>query len=233
MDRKVTLGITRDIFDADGNLDIPGPGLELLDELPEIQYRKFDQFLPEVTTEQIEDCDMVISAAASWTERSVSGNDRLIALLYTGVGYDHIDVKALTDAGVLFCFAPDAVRRPMACTIITFILALAMKLMAKDKITRQGRWSEQNDYHGEGLMDKTLGSIGVGNIGHEVFVLAQPFGMRHLGCDPYIKADGCGRCWCTVSGHGHAASGVGFCEYQRAIERRNATISLESKSYAK
>ena len=42
---------------------------------------------------------MVISAAASWTERSVIGNDRLIALLYTGVGYDHIDVKALTDAG--------------------------------------------------------------------------------------------------------------------------------------
>ncbi|MCE2396661.1 dehydrogenase, partial [Candidatus Poribacteria bacterium] len=95
--------------------------------------------------------------------------------------------KALTDAGVLFCFAPDAVRRPMACTIITFILALAMRLMAKDKITRQGRWSEQNDYRGEGLMGKTLGSIGVGNIGHEVFVLAQPFGMRHLGCDPYIK----------------------------------------------
>ena len=62
-----------------------------------------------------------------------------------------------------------------------------MKLMAKDKITRQGRWAEQNDYRGEGLMGKTLGSIGVGNIGHEVFVLAQPFGMRHLGCDPYIK----------------------------------------------
>ena len=146
----------------------------------------FDQFLPEVSAEQIQGCDMVISAAARWTEESLVGNDQLIALLYTGVGYDHIDVKALTDAGVLFCFAPDAVRRPMACTIITFILALAMKLMAKDKITRQGRWAEQNDYRGEGLMGKTLGSIGVGNIGHEVFVLAQPFGMRHLGCDPYI-----------------------------------------------
>ena len=187
MERKITLGITRDMFDADGNLDIPGPGLELLDEMPEIQYRKFDQFLPEVTAEQIQGCDMVISVGARWSEHSLAGNDQLIALLYTGVGYDHIDVKALTDAGVLFCFAPDAVRRPMACTIITFILALAMKLMAKDKITRQGRWSEQNDYRGEGLTGKTLGSIGVGNIGHEVFVLAQPFGMRHLGCDPYIK----------------------------------------------
>lgn len=186
MDGKITLGITRDIFDADGNLDIPGPGLKLLDEMPEIHYRMFDQFLTEVTTEQIQGCDMVISAAARWTAQSLVGNDQLIALLYTGVGYDHIDVKALTDAGVLFCFAPDAVRRPMACTVITFILALAMKLMAKDRITRQGRWEEQNDFRGEGLMGKILGSIGVGNIGHEVFVLAQPFGMRHLGCDPYI-----------------------------------------------
>ena len=158
MESKVTLGITRDMFDADGKLDIPGPGLELLDEMPEIQYRMFDQFLPEVTAAQVQGCDMVISAAGQWTERSLVGNDQLIALLYTGVGYDHIDVKALTDAGVLFCFAPDAVRRPMACTIITFILTLAMKLMAKDKITRQGRWSEQNDYRGEGLMGKTLGS---------------------------------------------------------------------------
>ena len=186
MDGKITLGITRDLFDASGNLDIPGPGLELLDEMPEIQYRMFDQFLPEVTAEQIQGCDMVISAAARWTEESLVGNDQLIALLYTGVGYDHIDVKALTDAGVLFCFAPDAVRRPMACTVITFILTLAMNLMAKDRITRQGRWEEQNDFRGEGLMGKTLGSIGVGNIGHEVFVLAQPFSMRHLGCDPYI-----------------------------------------------
>ena len=64
MDRKVTLGITRDIFDADGNLDIPGPGIKLLNEMPEIQYRKFDQFLPEVTAEQIQGCDLVISAGA-------------------------------------------------------------------------------------------------------------------------------------------------------------------------
>ena len=189
MDGKIRLGITRDFFDQDGNLAIPGPGLRLFKEMPEIEYCVFDQFLPEVAAEQLHGCDMVISAGAQWTERSLLGNDRLIALLYTGVGYDHIDVEALTNAGVMLCFAPDAVRRPMACTVMTFILALAMRLMAKDKITRQGRWSEQDDYHGEGLTGKTLDSIGVGNIGHEVFVLAKPFEMRHLGCDPYLKQE--------------------------------------------
>ena len=189
MDTKVRLGITRDMFDPDGNLLIPGPGLELLNDMPEIEYQMFDQFLPEVAAEQVQGCDMVISGAARWTERSLVGNDQLIAVLFTGVGYDHIDVKALTNAGVMLCFAPDAVRRPMACTIITFILALAMQLLNKDRITRQGRWSDRDDYHGEGLTGKTLGSIGIGNIGHEVFVLAKPFGMRHLGHDPYIKQE--------------------------------------------
>ena len=46
MNRKVTFGITRDMFDADGKLDIPGRGLELLNEMPEIEYRRFNQFLP-------------------------------------------------------------------------------------------------------------------------------------------------------------------------------------------
>ena len=189
MERKVRLGITRDFFDSTGNLAIPGPGLELLNEMPEVDYRIFDRFLPEVGAEQIRGCDMVISWTAHWTERSLAENDQLIAVLYTGVGYDHLDVRALTQAGVMLCFAPDAVRRPMACTIITFILALAMRLINKDKITRQGHWSKRDAYHGEGLTGKTLGSIGVGNIGHEMFLLARPFGMRHLACDPYVEQD--------------------------------------------
>lgn len=189
MERKVRLGITRDLFDPDGKLIIPGPGLELLNEMAEIEYQMFDQYLPEVTAEQAHGYDIVITAACSWSERSLVGNDQLIAVLFTGVGYDHIDVKALTEAGVMLCFAPDAVRRPMACTIITFILALAMKLINKDRITRQGRWLDRVDYHGEGLTGKTLGSIGIGNIGHEMFLLAQPFGMRHLAYDPYVKQE--------------------------------------------
>ena len=186
MSAKATLGITREFLDEDGNLTMPGPGLKLLDDLPGLEYRVFDEWIREIPPEHVDGCDMVISGGARWTARALEGNDQLIALLYTGVGYDHIDVEALTANGTLFCFAPDAVRRPMACTVMTFILALAMRLMAKDRITRQGRWAEQSEYRGEGLTGKTLGGIGLGNIGREVFVLAQPFGMRHLGCDPYI-----------------------------------------------
>jgi phosphoglycerate dehydrogenase-like enzyme len=189
MTRKARVGITRDLFDKEGKLSIPGPGLKLLDDMPDVEYDIFGEFLPEITPGQIGDADMVISAIARWTERSLAGNERLISLLYTGVGYDHIDVRALTEAGVMFCTAPAAVRRPMAVAIITFLLALSTRLLAKHNLTREGRWAEKDQYHGNGLIGKTLGSVGIGNIGHEMFLLARPFGMKHIAHDPYVKPE--------------------------------------------
>ena len=186
MPTRVKLGIAREFFDEEGNLEFSSPGLQLLKNYPHIEHHVLFENTSEVSAEQIGDSDMVISGAARWTEASLVGNDQLIAVLLTGVGYDHIEVKALTRANTMLCFAPDAVRRPMATTILTFMLALSTRLLEKDKLTRDGRWLEQKHYHGEGLTGKTLGSIGVGNIGHELFKLVAPFGMNHLACDPYV-----------------------------------------------
>ena len=181
MGRKIRLGITND--------DIPRPGLKRLDEMSNIEYQVFSEFLPEVSAEQIRGFDMVVTAGASWTQQTVAGNKDLICVLYLGMGYDHIDVLALNKAEVMLCNSPMAVRRPMAVTIMTFILALAMRLLNKDKITREGRWEKKEDYYGDGLAGKTLGSVGVGNIGHEMFLLARPFGMSHIACDPYVTQE--------------------------------------------
>ena len=51
---------------------------------------------------------------------------------------------------------------------------------------REGRWKDKGDYLGYGLTGKKLGVIGVGNIGKEVFRLAKPWDMVHLGCDPNV-----------------------------------------------
>ena len=186
MKTRVKIGIARDLFDEEEQLIIPGEGLQLLDEMTGIEYEMLAEFLRPTAAGQVGDCDMVISAAAPWTKESVSDSERLIAVLFTGVGYDHIDVEALTGSGALLCSAPDAVRRPMAVTIITHMLALATKLINKDQLTRAGHWERRTDYKGEGVTGKTLGCIGAGNIGHEMLRLVQPFGMRHLVCDPEL-----------------------------------------------
>jgi phosphoglycerate dehydrogenase-like enzyme len=107
-----------------------------------------------------------------------------------GVGYDMIDVPACTDAGVLLGINTDAVRRPVAEAIVTFVLALAKRLPAKDRLVREGRWEVKASMPGLGLTGKTVGTVGVGNIGAEMFRLLEPFDLgRKLAFDPYVAAE--------------------------------------------
>jgi len=189
MGRKARIGLTRDFFDESGKFIMPGPGLKLLDEMPGVEYEIFSEFRREVTPDQIEGFDIVCTFRPLWTRESIAGNDRLISIHRGGVGYERLDVPALTEAGIMLFITPRAVRRPMAVVYLTFILALSMRLLAKDKLIREGRWGEQYHYQGYGLVGRTLGAIGVGNIGHEMFKLAKPFEMRHIAYDPYVTQE--------------------------------------------
>jgi phosphoglycerate dehydrogenase-like enzyme len=104
-----------------------------------------------------------------------------------GVGYDSVDVPAMTRAGVLVANTPNAVPRPVATIAILLILALAHRLMVKDRITREGRWQERLDHMGTGLTGRTLGVIGAGRIGKELLRLARPFDLKLLAADPHAE----------------------------------------------
>jgi hypothetical protein len=73
--RKARIGLTRDLFDKDWRPLTPGPGLKLLDEMPELEYEIFPEYLLEVTPEQICGFDMVITLKPRWTERTLVGNN--------------------------------------------------------------------------------------------------------------------------------------------------------------
>ena len=112
---------------------------------------------------------------------------RLAIIARFGVGYDTVNVDACTDHDCALVITPDGVRRPVAVSIITFMLALTGKLAGKDRITRQGPegWAKRNEHMGIGLVGRTLGQLGIGNIGAEVFRLARPFEMHFIAHDPY------------------------------------------------
>jgi D-3-phosphoglycerate dehydrogenase len=109
-----------------------------------------------------------------------------------GVGYDGVDVAACTAAGVLVTITPDGVRRPVAVAALTFVLALAHKLLVKDRLTRAGRWAEKLNHIGVGLTGRTLGIVGFGNIGRELAGLAKPFGLRVVAADPWANPETAG-----------------------------------------
>jgi phosphoglycerate dehydrogenase-like enzyme len=190
MGRKARVAVTRDLFDAEGKSVSPGPGPSILDKMTDVGWDKFQEYLTEVSTEQTHGFDMVISFAPYWTRQTLSASPLLLSIHRGGVGYDMVDVPACTDAGVALFIIPAAVRRPVATGIMAMMLALATRLRLKDIVTRAGKWDDgRKKYPGIGLMGKTLGSIGVGNIGHDLFRLAKPFGMKHIAYDPYITQD--------------------------------------------
>ncbi|MCH8865064.1 MAG: dehydrogenase [Chloroflexi bacterium] len=190
MGRKARIGITRDLFDENGVSISPGPGPKRLDDVPELEWEMFPGYAPEVNPEYARGFDMVITFAPSWTKKTLADNDQLLSLHRGGVGYDMVDVPACTDNDVALFICPAAVRRPVATGIMAFILALSTRLRIKDKIIRADKWEEGREkYPGQGLTGRTLGSIGVGNIGHDMFRLARPFGMKHIGYDPFISQE--------------------------------------------
>ncbi|MBI4305718.1 MAG: dehydrogenase [Chloroflexi bacterium] len=164
-------------------------GLSVLKEEPRIEWEFLKEAAAELRSDQVASYDALVVLAPKVTASTVRGNRRLLLVARFGVGYDSVDVDACTAAGVALTITPDGVRRPVATSAILYLLALGHRLLAKDRITRTGRWAEKLDHTGVGLTGRTLGLVGLGNIGQEVFRLARPFEMRHIACDPYARPE--------------------------------------------
>jgi phosphoglycerate dehydrogenase-like enzyme len=182
---KFKIALTRDVLGADGATVFDPAALELLKSDPAVACEILPDYADEISAELAARYDGLVLLKPRLTAASLARPDRRLKVVARfGVGYDTVDVEACTRAGVVLTITPDGVRRPVATIILTFILALAQKLFAKDRITRAGRWQERTAFMGNGLTGKTVGSIGFGNIGRETFRLLQPLDMVHLACDP-------------------------------------------------
>ncbi|WP_010588139.1 NAD(P)-dependent oxidoreductase [Schlesneria paludicola] len=181
------IGLTRDFLKPDGTIGFGDIGLSLFDTAPNVTWEFLADHSPILTPQQIAGFDGLLVLAPQVTAATLVGNDRLSLIARFGVGYDNVDVPACTAAGVMLTITPDGVRRPVAVSAITLLLALSHKLLIKDRLTRTGRWAEKLNHMGQGVKGRTLGVLGVGNIGREIFQLAAPFEMRHLGYDPFLK----------------------------------------------
>jgi D-3-phosphoglycerate dehydrogenase len=182
---KFKIGISRDSITTNGTI-FGEEAFEVLKD-PAVEWEFLPEKVSELPPSYAAQYDAICLMSAKVTRKTLSSPDRKLKLVARfGVGYDSVDVAACTDNGVLLTISPDGVRRPVAASVIGFVLALAHRMFLKDKLTREGRWAEKGNYLGSGLMDRTLGVIGVGNIGKEIFKLAQPFGLKLLGCDPNV-----------------------------------------------
>jgi phosphoglycerate dehydrogenase-like enzyme len=186
MAEKFKVGITRDVVTRDGTIFGNEP-LKLLDD-PAIEWEFLPETVRELTAEHAAKYDALGVLSPKVTKATLSGPGRRLKVIARfGVGYDSVDVPACTEQGVILTTTPNGVRRPVAASVMAYVLALAHRIVLKDRLVREGRWTEKGNYLGMGLVGRTLGVVGVGNIGAEVLRLAKPFGLKLLGCDPHLK----------------------------------------------
>jgi len=180
------VALSHDFRLPDGSPAYPDFDLSPLRDDPKIEMVWLPERGGHIRAEDVRDVDALVLLVPRFDAASIARDGRLALVARFGVGYDSVDVAACTAAGIAVSITPDGVRRPVAQAIITFMLALAGRLMVKDRITRQGPdgFHARSRYMGMGLAGRTLASIGVGNIGAEMFRLAAPFGMRHIAADP-------------------------------------------------
>ena len=144
-----------------------------------------------ITTAEFDDLDVIIAGGQRFTSETLSPSKRCAGIVRYGAGFDRVDVEACTAAGVILATTPEGIRRPMATTAVLHILALAMRMMRKRQLMYESRWpqAESIGEMGVTLTDKSIGYVGFGNIGQDLYKLLLPFQVRNLVFDPYLDAD--------------------------------------------
>jgi D-3-phosphoglycerate dehydrogenase len=192
--RTFRVGITSDFLKPDGTLGFGDIGLDMLTAAPGVAH----EFLPDcggvIPPDVADGYDALLVLAPQVTAGTVDGCKRLTLIARFGVGYDNVDVAACTRNDVLLTITPSGVRRPVAVSALTLMLALAHRLFAKDRLTRTGGWHRKLEYMGIGLTGRTLGLVGLGNIGQEILQVTAPLQMRVVAHDPFVSAEAARAC---------------------------------------
>jgi D-3-phosphoglycerate dehydrogenase / 2-oxoglutarate reductase len=110
----------------------------------------------------------------------------LLAVCSAGAGYDIIDVDACTAAGVIVCNNSGPGREAVAEHALGFMLSLAKKIALADRVIRREKVQDRSALRSSELLGKTLGIVGVGQIGGRLVELCVPFAMTVLAYDPYL-----------------------------------------------
>jgi D-3-phosphoglycerate dehydrogenase len=118
----------------------------------------------------------------------IEAGSKLKVIGRAGVGTDNIDVGAATRNGIVVVNAPTGNTIAAAEHTIALMLALARNIPEAHRQLRSGKWQRES-LIGSELRNKTLGVIGLGNVGSEVAKRAHAFEMRVLAHDPFISSE--------------------------------------------
>jgi D-3-phosphoglycerate dehydrogenase / 2-oxoglutarate reductase len=142
----------------------------------------------------------------------------------SGVGYDTVDIAACTAAGILVVNQAGGNREAVAEHALGMLIALSKRIPETNVVMRRERLADRTAFMGSDVFGKTIGIIGLGNVGTRLAELCRGlFAMNVLAYDPYLTAAVC------------AARGAGKVELADLMARSdyvsiNCPLTAETRS---
>ena len=135
---------------------------------------------------------LVVRSATKVTREVIERANSLKVIGRAGVGVDNVDLEAATRRGIVVMNSPSGNSVTTAEHAISMMMALARHIPSADASTKCGRW-ERDKFVGTEVCGKTLGVVGLGNIGRIVADRAAGLKMKVIGYDPMLAAPAAAR----------------------------------------
>lgn len=138
------------------------------------------------------DADALLTTFAPFDAATIGqlGACRIIARY--GIGVDNVDLDAARDAGIAVTNVPDYCVEEVAVHTVALALAAHRKLLASDRLVRDGGWGIGSLRPMPRLSELTVGLVGYGQIARRVGAAFAGFGSRIVAADPYVDDPGDG-----------------------------------------
>lgn len=163
--------------------------VEILKATPGLDVDVITGLKPEELKARIKEYHgLVVRSATKVTAEILEAAENLKVVGRAGTGVDNVDMPAATKKGVVVMNTPGGNTVTTAEHAIALMVALARKIPQATASMRRGEW-EKKKYEGTELTGKTLGILGVGNIGSVVASRAQGLKMNVIAYDPFISAE--------------------------------------------
>lgn len=131
---------------------------------------------------------LVVRSATRVTVKIIDAASNLKVIGRAGSGLDNVDLTAATKKGIVVMNTPGGNTITTAEHTFSLMCAMARQIPQATASMKEGKW-EKKRFMGVELFNKTLGVIGIGNIGSQVARRAQAFAMNVIAYDPFLSEE--------------------------------------------
>ncbi len=164
-------------------------GIEILKQAPGITVDYKTGMKPEELIAIVGEYDaLAIRSSTKATKEIIEAGKNLRVIGRAGIGVDNVDVPTATRKGIVVMNTPGGNAVTTAEHSLSMMMALARKIPQAYLSLKEKKW-EKGKFTGVEVMGKTLGVVGLGNIGSVVADRAQGLKMKVLGYDPFVTKE--------------------------------------------